>query len=79
MRLTLLIVLSLVIIFGVLLITCVFIRCLAPALGRLKSRMFVEENGTDEDRDKSIPIPPSSERNQIDNQIAPTGTEDQMN
>lgn len=45
-----------------------------PALGRLKNRVLVEEK--EDPKDQSIPIPPSSDRNQIP--TIPSGTEEEM-
>jgi|JI7StandDraft_1071085.scaffolds.fasta_scaffold29424_1 hypothetical protein len=72
MQLTLLIVLAVVSIIGFVLISCVFVRCIVPALGRLKNRVLVEEK--EDPKDQSIPVPPSSDRNQIPG--VPTGTEE---
>lgn len=66
---------------GFLIVSFVFIKIIVPAIGRIRNRMFVEENN---DRDQSIPIPPSSDRNQVNDmkgvemQEAPVETEEQM-
>ena len=63
MNLTLKISLAVVIIIGIVIVSYVFIVWIVHAIGKLKNRMFVEE--AEEKKDDSIPIPPSSERNQI--------------
>ena len=83
MQIGLLILLALVSVAGVILVAFVFIKWVVPAIGLLKNRMLVEERDEDP-KDQSIPVPPSSDRNQIgrndlDNDVdAPAGTEDQM-
>lgn len=67
---------------GFLIVACVLVTIILPTIGRIRNRMFVEENN---EKDRSIPIPPSSDRNQIDEmkdeeiQQAPSGTEEEMN
>ena len=63
MQLGLLITLAVVSVMGVIVVALVFVKWCVPALGLLKNRMFVEEK--EQDRDESIPVPPSSDRNQI--------------
>ena len=63
MNLTLKISLAVVIIIGIVILSYVFIVWIVPAIGKLKNRMFVEE--ADDKKDESLPVPPSSERNQI--------------
>lgn len=41
--------------------------CVIPWIGKLKNRVLVEENN--ENNPDSIPIPPSSDRNQIDDRV----------
>lgn len=48
---------------GFLIVACVLLTVILPTIGRIRNRMFVEENN---EKDKSIPIPPSSDRNQIE-------------
>lgn len=65
---------------GFLIVSCVFIKIILPTIGRIRNRMFVEENN---ERDRSIPIPPSSDRNQVNDMKevemqGPAGTEEQM-
>lgn len=62
LQLTLLIVLAVVSVLGFVLISCIFVRCVVPALGRLKNRVLVEEK--EDPRDQSVPVPQSSERAQ---------------
>lgn len=50
------------ILIGFIVISCIFVKCIVPAIGRLKNRVLVEEK--DDQKDQSIPIPPSSERGQ---------------
>ena len=72
MQVTLLIVLAVVTVLGFVLVSWVFVRCVVPALGRLKNRVLVEEK--EDPKDQSIPVPPSSDRNAIEN--IPSGTEE---
>lgn len=58
------IVIGIVLIVIVLVVGCVFVKCIVPGIGKLKNRMFVEESNEDK-KDDSIPIPPSSDRNRI--------------
>lgn len=44
-------------------ILCVFVRFVVPALGRLKSRVLVEEG---DHRELEMEPPPSSDRNQME-------------
>lgn len=75
MQLTLLIVLAVVTLVGFVLVSCIFVKCIVPALGRLKNRVLVEEK--EDPKDQSIPIPPSSDRGQ--RETGAPGTEDKMN
>lgn len=72
MQLVLLIALAVVSLIGFVLISCIFVRCIVPAIGRLKNRVLVEEK--EDPKDQSIPIPPSSDRNQIP--TVPGGTDE---
>ena len=63
MNLTLKISLAVVVIFGFIISGQVIIRWIVPAIGRLRNRVLVEE--AEEKKDESIPVPPSSDRNQI--------------
>lgn len=56
---------------GLIAVLCVFAKWVVPALGKLKSRVLVEENN--EDRDMEMEAPPSSDRNQMT-----SGTTDRM-
>ena len=56
-----LIALIVVFVAGVGVVGWVFVRCIVPAIGRLRNRVLVEEK--EDPRDKSIPLPPSSDRN----------------
>ena len=51
----------------VILFFVVLIMCVIPWIGKLKNRVLVEENN--ENNPDSIPIPPSSDRNQIDDRV----------
>lgn len=64
MQIGLLIVLALVSVAGVILVAFVFVKWVVPAIGLLKNRIMLTEEKEDE-KDKSIPVPPSSDRNQI--------------
>ena len=70
----LIIVLILALIIGFIAVGYVFIKWIVPGIGKLKNRMFVEEGV--EDQNESIPVPPSSERNQIEQNV---GTEEGLN
>ncbi len=61
MQLVLGIVLIIVFVVGVVIVGCVFVRLVVPAIGRLRNRVLVEEK--DDPKDRSIPLPPSSDRN----------------
>lgn len=61
MQLVLGIVLIIVFVVGVVVVGCVFVRFVVPAIGRLRNRVLVEEK--DDPKDRSIPLPPSSDRN----------------
>ena len=50
-----------VFVVGVVIVGCVFVRLVVPAIGRLRNRVLVEEK--DDPKDRSIPLPPSSDRN----------------
>lgn len=49
MNLSLLIVLAVVSVIGFILISCIFVRCIVPALGKLKNRVLVEEKDDGKD------------------------------
>ena len=72
MQLVLGIVLIIVFVVGVVIVGCVFVRLVVPAIGRLRNRVLVEEK--EDPKDQSIPVPPSSDRNAIEN--IPSGTEE---
>ena len=71
----LVIVLIVALILGIIAIGYVFMKWIVPGIGKLKNRVFVEEQGEDKNNE-SIPVPPSSERNQIEKDV---GTEEGMN
>jgi hypothetical protein len=70
MNLVLLIVLVVVSVLGFILVSCVTVKYLVPGLARLKRWFLVEEK--EDAKDQSIPIPPSSDRNQLP---PPSGTD----
>lgn len=69
-----LILLAVVVLVIFLLIAYVFVKFVVPAIGKLRHRVLVEEK--EDPKDQSIPIPQSSDRNQIER--APPSTEDEM-
>lgn len=74
MKIGYLILFVLVVLVVFLMITYIFIKFVVPAIGKLRNRVLVEEK--DDPKDQSIPIPQSSDRNQIER--APPSTEDEM-
>lgn len=58
------IVFAVVSLVGFLVISFVFVRFIVPAIGKLRNRMLVEEK--EDPRDQSVPLPPTSERNERD-------------
>lgn len=58
------------VVVGFLVVSCVFVKYIVPALGRLKNRVLVEEK--EDPKDKSIPLPMTSDRGEIPN--IPSGT-----
>lgn len=49
LELKLLIVFAVVSVVGFVLISCIFIKCIVPAIGRLKNRVLVEERDDPKD------------------------------
>ena len=68
MDIGLLILLALVSVGGIIVIIILFVKWVVPALGLLKNRMLVEEREEEKDNE-SIPVPPSSDRNQVGNNL----------
>jgi len=73
MKIGYIILLVFVVLVVFLMITYIFIKFVVPAIGKLRNRVLVEEK--EDPKDQSIPIPQSSDRNQI--QRAPP-TEDEV-
>lgn len=64
MQTSFMIVFAVVSLVGFLVISFVFVRFIVPAIGKLRNRMLVEEK--EDHRDQSVPLPPTSERNERD-------------